>query len=70
MHVGDASADDLFTILTSLGRPYDKMLEGPGIEFDLPLNNHNIKLFERLQLAGRIEMIQEPIKKNIRIRIL
>ena len=70
MHVGDASADDLFTILTSLGRPYDKMLEGPGIEFDLPVNNHNIKLFERLQLAGRIEMIQEPTKKNIRIRIL
>ena len=70
MHVGDASADDLFTILTSLGRPYDKMLEGPGIEFDLPVNNHNIKLFGRLQLAGRIEMIQEPIKKNIRIRIL
>ena len=69
-HMEDVSADDLFVILTSLGRPYDKMLEGSGVEFDLPASAHNVKLVERLQSAGRIEIIQEPVGKNMQIRTL
>ena len=69
-HAENVSADDLFVILTSLGRPYDKMLEGSGVEFDLPASAHNVKLVERLQSAGRIEIIQEPVGKNMQIRTL
>ena len=69
-HAENVSADDLFVILTSLGRPYDKMLEGSGVEFHLPASAHNVKLVERLQSAGRIEIIQEPVGKNMRIRTL
>ena len=69
-HAENVSADDLFVILTSLGRPYDKMLEGSGVEFHLPASAHNVKLVERLQSAGRIEIIQEPVGKNMQIRTL
>ena len=69
-HAENVSADDLFVILTSLGRPYDKMLEGSGVEFHLPASAHNVKLVERLQSAGRVEIIQEPVGKNMQVRTL
>ena len=70
VHAEDVPADDISAILTSLGRPYDKMREGPGIEFDIPANIDSIRLFERLQSAGRVKIIRNSAGNNVRIKNL
>jgi hypothetical protein len=58
----DTDPADLSGILVSLGQPYDELLAGPGIEFDLPGGSSNETLFKRLEAAGRIEIVPKLIR--------
>jgi hypothetical protein len=70
VHRRDASPSDVVDILASLGEPYNKLIEGPGAEFDLPAGSSNETLFKRLEADGRVRIVHKPLGRGRKIQVL
>lgn len=67
VRAGDLEADDVIRVLTTLGPPYDALVQANGEKHDIPTGAAPKTLFRQLGQAGKIEILDKG--KRFRTRL-
>lgn len=66
----DEPADELVSVLTLLGQPYDLLRSADGGEFDLPTGRPYLILFERLEEDGKVKISSRMFGRGKKVQVL